>query len=134
VGRVVIEPFGIALGKLRDLKLRAPRADLQIMRLVQRQEVSQRPLDDAQAVAGQVHVADDFRVQQRHGVGRHRVAKARVELLGHRRAADHAALLQHRHLQSGARQVPGTDQAIVAASDDDCVNHGFLPGMSNIHV
>ena len=47
-----------------------------------------------------------------------------MEFLGHRRPADHAPPLEHRHLQPGAGQVEGADEAIVPPADDDDV--GFV--------
>ncbi len=78
-------------------------------------------MDDPQALARQVHVGDHLGVQQRDRVAGDGVAEAGVELLGHRRAADDVAALQHRHLQSGAGEIEGADQPVVAAADDDDV-------------
>src|SRR5690606_3849804 len=58
---------------------------------------------------------------QADGVAGHRVAEARVEFLRHRRAADDAAPFEHAHLQPGAGEVGGADQAVVAAADDQYV-------------
>ena len=79
------------------------------------------PLDDRQAVPRQVHVGDDLGVEQADRVAGDRVAEAGMELLGHRRAADDAAPLQHRDLQAGAGEIEGADEAVVAAADDDDV-------------
>ena len=42
-----------------------------------------------------------------------------MELLGDRRATDEVAALQHAHLQAGAGEIGGADQAVVAAADDE---------------
>ena len=75
-------------------------------------------LDDAQALRVQAHVGDHARRQQADRVAGRRVAEARVELLGHRGAADDGAPLVDRHVVSGPGQVERTDQAVVSAADD----------------
>ena len=72
-------------------------------------------------MARQVELADDLGPQQRDDVGADRVLEAREDLLGHGRAAEHVAPLEHEHLPAGARQVGGAHQAVVAAADDDDV-------------
>ena len=44
-----------------------------------------------------------------------------MEFLGHRRAADHLAALEHLHAQAGHREIGRADQAVVAGADDDDV-------------
>src|SRR5690606_32261990 len=61
------------------------------------------------------------RVEQAHRVTGGGIAEPREELLGHRRAADHPAALQHAHLEPGAGQVGRADQAVVAATDNEDV-------------
>ncbi len=90
----------------------------QIAALVHRPEVGDRPLDDPQAMARQLEIADDVRIEQAHGVGGDRVAKARMELLGHRRAADDCILLEHDDAQARAGQIGGAGEPVVAAADD----------------
>ena len=68
-------------------------------------------------------IADDCRVQQRDCVGGDRIAKAGVELLGHRRAADLCAALEHRHFEAGHGDIGGGDKAVMAGADDDDVSH-----------
>ena len=103
VGR---EPFGIARRELGDrgLPLGQATAHQEIARVVHRPEVRRRTLDDLEAVLGQLEIGDDLRIEQAHRVGGDRVAKAGVEFLGHRRAADDVVLLQHDDLQ--ARPLP----------------------------
>jgi hypothetical protein len=48
-----------------------------------------------------------------------------MELLGHRRAADHRAAFEHAYPQPGAGEVERADQPVVAAADDQRV---VLPG------
>ena len=45
-----------------------------------------------------------------------------MKFLGHRRSADDGTALQHGHLQAGAGEIEGADQAVVAAADDDDVS------------
>jgi len=87
----------------------------------ERQQVGQGTLQDAQAVLGETQIGDDPRVEQADRVAGDRIAEARVELLGHRRAADDMAALQHGNRQTGPRQIAGACQAIVTAADDDGV-------------
>ena len=84
---------------------------------------------DVEAVARQVELADDLRPEQRHDVREDREAEAREDLLGHRRAPEHVAALEHDGLQPRAREIGGADQAVVAAADHDRVvalGHGTL--------
>ena len=60
-------------------------------------------------------------MEQADRVGRDRVAKARMELLGDRGAADDRVLLEHQHAQTRAGEIGRASQAIVAGSDDDDV-------------
>ena len=66
---------------------------------------------------------DDLRAQQRERVGARRGAHAGPQLLGHARAADDVAPLEHLDVEAGAREVGGGDQAVVAGADDDRVAH-----------
>ena len=86
--------------------------------LRERQVVLQGPLQHAQTMLGQAQLAEDLRVQQAHGVAGGGVAKARVELLGHRRAAGDPAPLEQGHLQARPREVRRAGQAVVAGPDD----------------
>ena len=128
VAVVVVQAPGVALGEPGHFKSGPAGANLQVAAVVKRQEIGKRALDDAQAMPGQRHIVDHLGIEQRDGVRSHRVAKTRMELLGHRGAADDAAALEQRHLQPGAGQVPGADQAVMAGADDDCVAHLASPG------
>ena len=66
------------------------------------------------------------RAQQRERVGARRGAHAGPQLLGHARAADDVAALEDLHVEPGARQVGGGDQAVVAGADDDRVRQRAL--------
>jgi hypothetical protein len=72
-------------------------------------------------VLGEAHVGNDLRLEQADGVAGDRVAEARVELLGHRGAADHVAALEQAHLEPGAGEVERADRAVVAGADDEGV-------------
>ena len=83
----------------------------------------ERPVErqDLEAVRRQVELADDLGPQQRDDVRADRVLEARVDLFGHRRAAEHVAALEHQHLPPGAREVCRADQPVVAAANHDDV-------------
>jgi hypothetical protein len=86
---------------------------------IQRQEICERALENPQAVLGQAKVADHLGLQQADGVGRHGIAKSRMEFLCHGGAADHAAPFQHLYFQTGARQVAGAGEAVMPPAHDD---------------
>src|SRR3546814_2648387 len=58
-------------------------------------------------------VGDRARVEQSDCLAGDRVAQARKELLGHRRAADDIAALEYAHLEAGGCEIRRTDQAVV---------------------
>jgi hypothetical protein len=74
---------------------------------------------DMQSMSRQLEVADDLRAQQAHDVGKHREGETRKDLLAHRGATENRATLEHEHLASGAREVGGIDEAVVATADHD---------------
>ena len=90
------------------------------------QEILRAALDDPQAVIAQFQIGNDLRVEQADGVGRDRIAKARMEFLGHRGAADHLAALDHLHAQAGHREIGRASEAVMPRADDDNVGlcHG----------
>ena len=57
---------------------------------------------------------DHLGLEQADRVAGDRIAEAGMELLGHRRAADDVAPLEHAHLEPGAGEVEGADEAVVA--------------------
>ena len=76
---------------------------------------------DFQAMAGQIEVANDLRAQQRDYVGAHRELESGKDFFGDGGAAEHVTTLQHQNFLTGAGQVGGRGEAVVASSDDDCV-------------
>src|SRR5258706_8129401 len=52
-----------------------------------------------------------------------------MELLRHRRAADHVPTLEHRHLQPRPGQVEGADQAVVPPADQDHIDLAHYRGV-----
>ena len=92
--------------------------------VVQRRE---RPVErqQGQPMARQAQLADDFRAQQRDGVGADGILEAREDLFGHGGPAEHVAALDDRDRQPGPGQVGGTDEAVVATADDDDVGHAL---------
>ncbi len=122
VARIAVVGFGIALRMARDL------AAQRIVIVVQRQMAAALHHgaaalvgNDLQPVLRQLQRAHDLRPQQAAHVGAVRVGEVLVQLPAHRRAADEGVALQHQHLESGARQIAGGDQAVVAGADDDRV-------------
>ena len=85
--------------------------------------MDQGALDDAQAVAMKIEVVDDFRIEERDGVGRDGIAEAGMEFLGDRRAADDGSPLEHGDAQPGGGEVGSHDKPIVTPADDDDVRH-----------
>ena len=79
---------------------------------------------DVQPVRGEVEVADDLRAQEGQRVGARRSAHTGPQLLRHARTPDDVAALEDLDLESGPRQVRGSDEAVVAGADDDRVQHG----------
>ena len=117
VGR---QPLGIPGRERRHRALPVGEAigHQQIAALVHRPEVGDGTLDDPEPMAFQLQVGDDHRVEQAHRVGGHRVAEARMKLLGHGRAADHCILFEHDDAQARAGQVGGAGEPVVPGADD----------------
>ena len=118
---VLGQAFGITARELRDLRRGAPATRDEIAVVRQRQEVVEPALHDAQAVPREIEIGDHLRLQQRHRVRRDRIAEPRMELLGHRRAADHVAPFEHGDLQPRLGEISRADEAVVAAADQDRV-------------
>ena len=76
---------------------------------------------DREPVAGQIQLADDVGAHQAYHVREDAVLEAGEDLLGDGGAADERTCLEHAHVEAGAREVGGVDQAVVAAADDDDV-------------
>ncbi len=74
-----------------------------------------------QPILRQLQRAHDFRPQQAAHVGAIRVGEILVQSPAHRRAADEGISLEHQHLEAGARQIAGRDEAVVSGPDDDRV-------------
>ena len=66
----------------------------------------------------QIQIGDDLGLQQRDRVTGDGIAKAWMEFLGHRGAADDPAALEHGHLQPGGGEVRRAHEAVVTAADD----------------
>ena len=120
---------GVARRELGHFGLgaRQAAAEFEEVRVVQRQEVGNRPLKDAQTQVVQAHVGDHFGGEQADGVARDRVAKPRVEFFRHRGTAHDAAALDERDLEAGAREIERAHQPVVAGADED---GGFLRQLS----
>jgi hypothetical protein len=81
-------------------------------------------------VAGELQLADDFRAQQRHDVGADGEFEAGKDLFGDRRAAYEVPAFEDQDFLAGPRQVRGSGQAIVAATNDD----GVVLGRHDIDI
>ena len=65
-----------------------------------------------------LEVADDCRVQKRHGVGGDGIAKPRMKFFGYRSAADDVAPFEYRDFEPRRGQIRGADQSVVASADN----------------
>ena len=74
-----------------------------------------------QAMTWKVEIANDLRPQQRNYIRANRELKPRHDLFGHGGATKHMAALQQQNFFSGACQVGGVHQAVVAAA-----NHNYV--------
>ncbi len=77
--------------------------------------------ENFEAVAREIEVADDFRPQQRDDVRADGELEAGKDFFGAGRAAENVAAFEHENFLSGAREVGGVDEAVVAAADYDYV-------------
>src|SRR5258708_1803516 len=96
------------------------------------QEILRPALDDPQPVLAELQVRNHFRVQEADGVGRHRIAKTGMELLGDRGAAHHLAALHHLHPQPRHCEIRRASEAVMPRADDD--NFGFRHGRASRSV
>ncbi len=124
-GLVGRQPLGVAGREPGEFGAGLAAAGQQVATFGQRQEVVATTLDHPQAVAGQIQIGNDPRLQQRDRIGGDRIAEAGMELFGDRRPAQHPAPFQHGHLQSGPRQVGGAGQAIVAPANQQDIPNGL---------
>jgi hypothetical protein len=101
--------FGIVAVIGRTIRRRVPRqfgtrqaaaARQQISSLAPGQEIVDLAQHDLQAVTLKLHVLDDLGLEQRHRVGRGRIAKTGMEFIGHRCAADLLRGLKNRDLKA----------------------------------
>ena len=77
--------------------------------------------DHVESVIGEMEVADDFGAEHAGDVGSGGSAAARCDLFGDAASADDVAALQHEGGVSGAGEISGSGQAVVASPDDDRV-------------
>ena len=90
---------------------------------VTREEIIGLAQHDLQPVPLQLHLADDFGLQQADRVARRGIAEARQELVSHRRSADVLGGLQDGDLHALLGEIICAGQAVVAGANDDCVVH-----------
>ena len=80
----------------------------------------------------ELQFADDALLHQAGQVGAGGDTIAGPDLFGDGAAAEELAAFEHEHLPSGARQVGGGDQAVVAAADDDHIVFGHAQLLSSL--
>ena len=107
-----------------DLALGAALTGKEVAPVRQRQKILRAAFDNTQTVLVQLEVADDLRLQQTHGVGRRRVAKAGMEFLRDGCAPDHAAPLNQAHAQSRHAEIGRANEPVVTGSDYDGIEIG----------
>src|SRR5438105_3409477 len=98
--------------------MRVAAAGFDITAVLGRQEVGNPALNDAQAVFGQLEVANHFWIEKRDRVRGDGVAESWVELLRDRGTADHPAPLQDGYFESTRSKIGGADEPIVPTTDD----------------
>ena len=117
-----LHPIDIGLGVPGDLGAvdRRIRACEEVVAIVHRSEV--RPhVEGHEAEAHEVELGDDLRAEQAQCVGERREVEAGPELLRDRRPTDEVALLEHEDALARLGEVGGVGEAVVTATDDDCV-------------
>ncbi len=74
--------------------------------------------NDLKPVAGQFQIAHDFRAEQAADIRAIGIEYAGSQFPAHGGAADPVVLFDHQHIESGALQIAGVDQSIMAGADD----------------
>ena len=74
-----------------------------------------------EAVAGKIEIADNFRAQERNNVRKNRKLKARKDFFGDGCASQNVTAFQNQDFLTGSREIGRVHQAVVAATDDDCI-------------
>ena len=121
LGEVAVVSFGVGLVVPSDLLARQAAAAGQQIVAVAGQEIVGLAQHDLQAMPLELHVVDDLGLEQADGVACRRIAEARQEFVGHRRAADSIGGLEHGDLEALLRQIISAGQAVVTGADNDRV-------------
>ena len=74
-----------------------------------------------EAVLGQLQLVDDLGAEQAQGVGEGGEAEPWMQLLGDGGAADQMSSLEDECAQARLGEISPVDQAVVASTDDDCI-------------
>jgi hypothetical protein len=111
----------IGMTEARDTAFGAAFGGEQMPAIERGNEILRAALDDPQPVIAETQIRDDLGVQQADGVGRHRVAKSRIELFGDGSPTDHRSSFHHLDFEPGHTEVGGASQPIVTRTDDDDV-------------
>lgn len=122
----IVDPQGIAFAEFCDRLMRPAVTGQQVTAIRCGQEVLRAALHDPQAVVMQAEIRDHLRIEQAHRVGGYRIAEPRMKLLGHSRAADHLAAINHLYPQATHCEVGRAGQAVMASADNKCIviRHG----------
>ncbi len=131
-GVVDIEHLGVLGREFSDFLLGDTAAGAQGPAIGQRDEIGDLALDHLEAVLRQLEIGDHLGIEQRHGIGGHRILEPRMEFLGHRGAADDRAPLQHRDLQSPHGQIGGANQTVMTAAYDHHITHERSPTLVSL--
>jgi hypothetical protein len=126
VGSVSLGILGRELGDLAPGRGRVT-TDQHVPTLGQGREGPGRPVEDFQAEACQLELADHLGMEQADHVGADRVLESGMELLRDRCAAHHRAPLHHLDRKAGARQVAGAGEPIMPRTDNHHVVAAACP-------
>ena len=117
-----LHPIHIGLGVPGDLRPvdRGVGPCEEVVAVVHGSEVRAH-VERHEAEAHEIELGDDLGTQQAQGIGERGEVEAGPELLRDRRATDEVALLEDEDALARLGEVGGVGQAVVAATDDDCV-------------
>ena len=122
VARIAVVGFGIPRREAREFAaMGVVVAVVGEIVAVAREDRAALVGDHLQSEARQLEIAHDLGPEQRADIGAVGIEKARRQRAADRRAADPVVLLDDQHVEAGALQIAGVDQAVVAAADDDRV-------------
>src|SRR5882762_4567360 len=95
------------------------RSHEQITTIRQRCETRRAARDHDEPMTFQLKVADDFRTEQTVDITGSRDFEPGPEFLGDDAAADEFAAFEDKDFSASARQIGGSDEAVMTRTDDD---------------